>query len=285
MRLFVASLCIAPLVMACASPRPAPMPEQPPAEGAPPKSAAAAGGEDSAGELAKKTQNPVADLISIPFQSNWYWDVGPNDNTRYVLNMQPVYPVSLNDEWNLINRAIVPYIDDPVTGETAIGDIQYQGFFSPANSKGLIWGLGPVIQAPTATEDILGSEKWAAGPAFVALKMDGPWVYGALINNLWDFAGEDSRGDVNQLVLQPFVNYNLPGGAYLSYNPVITADWERDADDRWTVPIGLAVGKIIRPGLLPLNISLGAFRNVERPAGAPEWQARFSVTILLPKSR
>ncbi len=240
-------------------------------------------------DLAKKTQNPISDLISVPFQNNWNFNVGPRDKTQYVLNIQPVYPMSLNEDWNFIARTIFPVISQPqvVPGgdrETGLGDIIFQGFFSPKESGKIIWGAGPALSLPTATDDVLGTEKWSAGPAAVALSMNGPWVYGALVQNVWSFAGDDDRGHVSQFLVQPFLNYNLPDGWYLSSAPSITANWAaHDNDDRWTVPVGGGVGKILKIGKLPLNVSLRTYYNVEEPDGGADWQLQFQVQLLFPK--
>ncbi|RJP66366.1 MAG: neuromedin U [Candidatus Abyssobacteria bacterium SURF_17] len=256
--------------------------------------------EGDESELAKKTQNPVSDLISVPFQNNWNFDVGPIERTQYVLNIQPVWPISLNDDWNLITRTIVPVISQPAFFHeappglpssvpddhrtTGLGDINFSAFFSPAKPSKLIWGIGPTFLLPTATDDALGSEQWGAGPAAVALTIQGPWVYGALVNNIWSFAGDDDREDVNTFLLQPFVNYNLPKGWYLSSAPIITANWEADdSDDRWTTPVGGGFGKILRIGKLPVNLQLQAFYNVEKPEFGADWQLRFQVQFLFPK--
>ena len=239
-------------------------------------------------ELAKKTQNPVSDLISVPFQSNFNFGVGPDDDLQYVLNIQPVVPFTLTEEWNLITRTIIPLIDQPELApgfgdEFGLGDIQMSLFFSPAKPGAFIWGLGPVFQFPTATDESLGTEKWAAGPTAVALTIQGPWVVGVLVNNIWSFAGDDDRDDVNQMLLQYFINYNLPGGWYLTSSPIITANWEANSDNRWTVPIGGGIGKIHRIGKLPVNLQLAAFYNVETPDGGPEWQLRFQFAFLFPR--
>ena len=166
-------------------------------------------------ELAKKTQNPVADLISVPFQNNINFGVGPDDDVQYILNIQPVIPFKLTEDWNLISRTIMPLIYQPelapgVGDVFGLGDIQQSLFLSPAKPGKLIWGVGPILQFPSATDDSLGQGKWGAGPSAVALTVHGPWVLGALINNVWSFAGDSDRKDVNQMLLQPFVNYNLP---------------------------------------------------------------------------
>jgi hypothetical protein len=239
-------------------------------------------------ELAKKTQNPVADLISVPFQNNVNFGVGPKDDVQYILNIQPVIPFRLTENWNLISRTIVPLIYQPElapgVGEVfGLGDIQQSLFFSPAKPGKLIWGVGPIFQFPSATDDSLGQGKWGAGPTAVALTIHGPWVLGALINNVWSFAGDSDRRDVNQMLLQPFVNYNLPEAWYVVTAPIITADWEADSDDRWTVPIGAGVGKIVRLGKLPVNAQASAYYNVVRPDNAAEWQLRIQIQLLFPR--
>ena len=239
-------------------------------------------------ELAKKTQNPVADLISVPFQNNVNFGVGPHDDVQYILNIQPVIPFKLTEDWNLISRTIVPLIYQPElapgVGEVfGLGDIQESLFLSPAKPGKVIWGVGPIFQFPTATDDSLGQGKWGAGPTAVALTVHGPWVLGALVNNVWSFAGDSDRRDVNQMLRQPFVNYNLPDAWYVVTAPIITADWEADSDDRWTVPIGAGVGKIVRLGKLPVNAQASAYYNVIRPDNAAEWQLRIQIQLLFPR--
>jgi hypothetical protein len=241
----------------------------------------------SEGDLAKESQNPVSDLISVPFESNFNFGVGPNDDLQYILNVQPVMPFRLSEDWNLITRTIIPLIDQPKLGPGVgdvfgLGDIQLSLFLSPAKSGALLWGIGPIFQFPTATDDALGSDKWSAGPTAVALTIRGPWVAGALVNHLWSLAGDD-RADVNQTLIQPIVNYNLPGGWFLTSVPIITANWETDGDDRWTVPIGIGVGKVHRFGTLPVSLELTPFYNVVRPDAAAEWTLRFRINLLFPK--
>ena len=240
--------------------------------------------------LAQAAQNPIANMISLPFQNNVNMNVGSDDKVQNVLNIQPVWPFSINEDWNLITRTILPVISQPEVipgdGRTdGIGDISFTAAFSPAKptANGLIWGIGPVFLLPTASDDVLGTEKWGIGPSAVALKIQGPWVYGALINNVWSFAGNDDRADVNSMLLQPFLNYNLSGGWYLTSAPIITANWKADSDNRWTVPIGGGVGKIFSIGKQPINAQLSAYHNVEKPEGAADWQARLQVQLLYPK--
>ncbi|MCH7519382.1 MAG: neuromedin U, partial [Candidatus Dadabacteria bacterium] len=193
-------------------------------------------------DLAKQTQNPLSDLISVPFQNNFDFNIGPHDRTRYTLNIQPVVPFGISENWNIITRTIVPVLYQPdVTsnsgGEFGLGDINTTWWLSPSKTGKLVWGIGPILQFPTATDDTLGTGKWAAGPSLVLLTMPGNWVVGALANNIWSYAGDSKRDDVNQLLLQYFVNYNLPQGWYLVSAPINTANWEADSGDRWTVPL------------------------------------------------
>ena len=249
--------------------------------------------DEGATELAKKTQNPVADLISVPLQSNFNFNTGIKDETVYVLNVQPVIPIKLNHEWNLITRTIVPVINQPslfpgpnsISGSAwGLGDINPSLFLSPAKPGAIIWGVGPTFTLPTATDWRLGSGKFSLGPTAVALTIQGPWVLGALINNQWSVAGWGDK-DVNQMLIQPFVNYNLADGWYLTSGPIVTANWEARSSDRWTVPIGGGVGKLFKLGPLPINTSLQAYYNVEKPRYASEWQLRFQVQFLLPGFR
>lgn len=246
--------------------------------------------DDEATELAKKTQNPVADLISVPLQSNFNFDTGTKDATVYVLNVQPVIPLKLSSDWNLITRTIVPIINQPslfegpnqISGSAwGLGDINASLFLSPARPGALIWGVGPTFTLPTATDWRLGSGKFSLGPAAVALTIQGPWVLGALINNQWSVAGWGDR-DVNRMLLQPFVNYNLGKGWYLTTSPIVTADWEADSGERWTVPVGGGVGRLFKVGPLPINMQLAAYYNAEKPRFGSEWQLRFQVQFLLP---
>jgi hypothetical protein len=208
---------------------------------------------------------------------------------QYVGNFQPVIPIHATENWNVITRTIVPVVHQPWLapdyGDTwGMGDIQFTAFLSPAKPGGLIWGVGPIVQFPSGTDNSTTAGKWAAGPSAVALRMDGYWVYGALVNYLSSFAGQEDRGAVSQWLIQPFVNYNLPDGWYLSASPIITADMMAESSQQWTVPVGGGVGKIVRIGKLPLNPQLQGFYNVEHPDAGPEWSIQFQVQILLPAS-
>ena len=236
-------------------------------------------------ELAKKTQNPVADLISVPFQLNSGIDTGVRNNTKHTLNLQPVMPQKLNEDWNLIHRPVLPIIHQPAFGPrgstTGVGNLNYQAFFSPAEPDGMIWGVGPSIIVPTSRDDRLGKDEWAIGPGVVGLKMDGPWVYGSLVSQTW---GVDRDADVDFLLVQPFINYNFDDGWYLSSSPIITCNWDADkSGDKWTVPVGGGGGRTFLWGKQPINVSAQVFRNVARPHNGPQWETRLQVSLLYPK--
>ncbi len=247
-------------------------------------------GDVDEADLARAVQNPVADLISLPLQNNTNFGVGTLNNAQNVLNIQPVIPFGLGEDWNMITRTIVPVIYQPslFPGDQydfGLGDIQFSSFFSPKEpTGGWIWGAGPVFRFPTATDARLGARKWSIGPTGVALRMDGPWVYGTLIQNLWSVAGS-GPSYVNELLIQPFVNYNIPDGAgwYLTSSPIIIANWEADSSNRWLVPLGGGVGKIFRLGNQPMNCQVQAFYNVETPTLGPSWTLRLQLHFMVPK--
>jgi len=246
--------------------------------------------EMSAEELAKLAQNPVGNLISVPFQNNTNFNVGPYTGTQNILNIQPVIPVEINQDWNIITRTIVPVISQPQLSPTTdrtngIGDTVFSAFLSPAQPHGLIWGVGPVVQLPTNSSDELGNKNWGLGPTFVVLKLEhgNPWVYGVLANNVWSLSSSKQGGAYNNGLIQPFVNYNFPGGFYLVSGPILTVDWKADSGQQWTVPLGGGMGKIFHFGKLPVNTSLQAYYNVVHPDNGANWQLRAQVQFMFPK--
>ena len=242
---------------------------------------------DQAAELAKKLQNPVASLISVPLQNNWDFGIGSKNAMRYTLNVQPVIPFSISKEWNLITRTIMPFIyaESSVAGgddKSGLGDIVQSFFLSPKapTSGGWIWGAGPVLLYPSATDSALGSEKWGAGPTAVLLKQESGWTYGLLANHIWSFAGKDSRADVSATFLQPFVSYTTKTYTTFGLNTESTYDWEAE---QWTVPINLTVSQLLKLGKQPISLQLGGRYYAEKPDGGPDWGLRFTVTFLFPK--
>jgi hypothetical protein len=240
--------------------------------------------------IAKQAQNPIANLISVPLENDFYPHTGMDKEDSYVLEMKPVVPFKLSGNWNLISRTIIPVIQEPnllpgVNGASGLGDVQLSLFFSPAKVGKVIWGAGPAISFPTATEGILGTKKVSIGPSAVVLRSQGHWLFGTLVQNLFSVAGPSARPTVNQMLVQPFVNYNMRHGWYLTSSPIITSNWEVNANNRWTVPVGGGVGRIVHFGKLPVNTYAQMFRNVERPDGTTSWSARFEMQFLIPKKR
>ena len=239
-------------------------------------------------ELAKKLSNPISDLVSVPFQFNWEQGVGPDDQTRFILNVQPVMPFTLNENWNMIARVIVPLVSQPALFEggapaSGVSDILTSFFFSPSKG-GLTWGVGPVINLPSTTEPTLGTEKWSAGPTVVALKQQGPWTYGVLWNQIWSFAGNPDRSDVSQMFLQPFLAYNTESLWTITLQSEMTANWEAD-EDQWTVPINVLMSKLSSFGPFPASYVFGFGVFAAHPEIGPSWKVRAAVVILLPRSR
>ena len=215
--------------------------------------------EMSAEELAKLAQNPVGNLISVPFQNNTNLNYGPEKGTQNILNIQPVIPISISDDWNIITRTILPVISQPALSPddsrtNGIGDLTVTAFLSPAKPGEWIWGVGPVVQAPTDSNN-LGNKNWGLGASFVVLHLDkgSPWVYGVLVNNVWSLTSDKQGGSYSTGLIQPFVNYNFEGGLYLTSAPILTVDWKADSGNQWTVPLGGGVGKIFHLGKLPVN--------------------------------
>jgi len=244
--------------------------------------------EKSDSDLAKKTQNPISDLISLPLQNNTNFNVGPSNGTQNILNIQPVYPVSLNEDWNLITRTIVPVVSQPssLTGDSrewGLGDTTFTAWMSPKDSGSLIWGVGATALLPTGDEDVGGQDKWGLGPSVVLLTIKGPWVVGSLFSQVWSTGG-GGNNDVSLFTWQYFVNYNMNQGWYLTSAPIITANWEQKSSETWTVPFGGGVGKIFRVGKMPLNGQVSAYYNVASPdlTGA-DWQLRLQLQLLFPK--
>lgn len=238
-------------------------------------------------DLARAVQNPVASMISLPFQNNTNFNFGPEDETQNILNIQPVWPLSINDDWNLITRTIMPVISQPGMGGAdgrvnGIGDITFTAFLSPKKSGELIWGAGPVVLLPTASKDQLGGDRWGVGPSMVVLKMTGPWVVGSLFSNIWSVGGGDGA-DINLFSWQYFINYNMADGVYLTSAPTITANWEARSGNTWTVPFGGGIGKIFKIGKQPVNAQASAYYNVDKPEFAPDWQLRLQIQLLFPK--
>ena len=208
-------------------------------------------------------------------------NVGPDDRNQNILNIQPVYPFSIGDDWNVITRTILPVMSQPLADgdrQNGLGDTSFTAFFSPKDSAKLTWGVGPVVLIPTSTDDSLGAGNWGGGLSAVFLGMPGHRVVGSLFSNVW-------ARDVNLFTWQYFINYNIPNGngLYLTSAPVMTANWEADSDNRWTIPVGGGVGKIFKIGKQPINGQVSAYYNVEKPKFGADWQLRLQLQFLFPK--
>ena len=243
----------------------------------------------SAAELAKKLSNPVAALISVPFQFNYDNNIGPVEGgDRWTINVQPVIPFSINDKWNLISRTILPIVSQdeiyPGAGsQSGIGDTVQSLFFSPKEptSKGWIWAVGPVFLLPTGSNDLLTADKWGVGPTALALKQENGYTYGILFNHIWSVAGDDARADISNTFLQPFFSYTTPKRTTYSINTESTYDWEAE---QWTVPVNFSVSQLVIIGKAPVSFSAGLKYFAQSPDSAPHgWGYRFSVTLLFPK--
>ena len=236
--------------------------------------------------IEKAAQNPIASMYVLPFQNNTQFGVGPGDRNQNVLNIQPVIPVGITENTNLIIRTIIPIMSQPVgfsDREGGLGDIALSLFFTPKKPGSLIWGVGPAIGIPTATDQVLGTGKWSAGPAIIALIQPTGWTIGLTLQNTWSFAGQSDRADVNTFFTNVFIVKNLPNGWYVNTAPIITANWEAESGEEWLVPLGFGAGKIFRVGKLPINAQMGYYNYVISPTNGPEWQLRAQVNLMFPK--
>jgi opacity protein-like surface antigen len=247
----------------------------------------AGGSGASTEELAKAAQNPVAAMISVPFQSNTNFNSGPYNRAQEVLNIQPVVPLHLNEDWNIISRTIIPLISQPdprVNSSTnGIGDTTQSLFLSPAHPGKLIWGAGPVFTVPSASDPILGTGKVLFGPTAVFLMTPGHWVMGVLLNNQWSVGGNSSRPAVNTGLAQIFVNYNMAHGWYLTTQPIITVNWLAGSGQQWTVPVGGGFGRVFKVDGQAMNAQIAAYYNPIRPSGASDWQLRTMIVFMFPE--
>ena len=260
-------------------------------------------------DIAEESMNPLSTVIAIPFENNTLFDLGPSDSTANILTVKPVIPVSVGDNWNLINRILMPIIytegqDDRLNivdrtfgninwggnlgslgfgSAFGLGDITYQGFLTSKKAGEIAWGLGGSLVMPTHTDQRFGTDKWSAGPAAVFFSTPGNWVLGLIVENIWSFAGDSDVADVNMFSAQVAVNYKLKNRWYLTSAPLFSANWEADKEDRWTVPLGGGIGRVLKFGKVAVAIDIGAYYNVESPRLANQWYSQILVNFLFPK--
>jgi len=253
--------------------------------------AAAQAQSQDAAELAKQLSNPVASLISVPFQFNYDARIGPvRDGEKFYLNFQPVIPISLDKDWNLISRTIVPIVSQRnifpgADDQSGLGDITQSFFFSPKVPApgNIIWGVGPVFLLPAGTDPLLGTEKWGAGPTVVVLTQQGGWTIGILANHIWSVAGDSNRADVNSTFLQPFIAYTTKDAWTYTLNTESTYDW---IADQWSVPVHFQITKLLKLGTQPVSIGGGVRYWAASPdTGAHDFGARLIVTFLFPTAQ
>lgn len=238
-------------------------------------------------DLAKKLSNPVAAMVSLPLQMNWDNDLGLHDGgSKLTSNIQPVIPFKLSDDWNVISRTILPviYQEDIFPGsgsQFGLGDVMQSIFISPAESD-ITWGVGPVILLPTATDSLLGGEKWGAGPSAIVLKQTGPMTVGLLANHVWSFAGDGDRNNINNTFVQPFASYTTDNAWTFALQSETSYNW--DSGD-WSIPVNFAISKMTKIGKVPVSIQAGVGYWLESPDAGPEgFRFRFQFTVILPKS-
>lgn len=251
--------------------------------------ACSAQAQESNDALARQLSNPISSLISVPFQLNADYGAGVDgEGAMYTLNIQPVIPFRLNKDWNVISRTVLPLVGREdvfpgASGAWGTGDTMQSFFFSPeAAPGGLIWGVGPVFLLPTASDDVLGSEKWGVGPTAVVLKQEGPWTIGALANHVWSFAGEEDRANVNQSYLQPFVGYALGRGQTVQVSIDASYDWE---NEQWNAPMNLSYSRVFAIGRQRMSFSVGGRYFLDAPDAGADWGLRTSLTFLFPRPR
>ncbi len=233
--------------------------------------------------LAISVHNPFEDFVKIAIQSTTAFDVGAHHNIGDSLNIQPLFPFSLNAQWDLMARPSlnVSYLPSPHE-QYGLGDLQTAFYLTPANETTWIWGVGPILQFPTASSTGLGSGRWSAGPTAALVYTEGPWFGALLTYQLLSFAGNRDRGSVNQTYIEPEISYNFESGWYVQCDPPMTYDWTADEADAWTIPMGADIGKAFKLGSRDLSLQVGAYDLLKRPEANPQWIARVSLTFLFP---
>lgn len=243
-------------------------------------------GESEAAKLARETSNPIASIISLPIQFNFNFGLGEYNRFQSVTNVMPVLPFKLSKKINVVNRVIIPFIYQPAVtqesgGSFGVGDINYSAFFTPSKTGKFVWGIGPAMNIPTRSNDVLGSPEFGIGPTAIALVMAGKWTYGFTANNVWSYEG----GNLNQLFSQVFVVYTFPSAWFVQFMPTITANWNAPEGEQWSIPLGANAGKVVLFGKQPVKFIGGGGYFVESPTNGPEWQLFFQTVFLFPKGK
>jgi hypothetical protein len=255
---------------------------------------------DNTTALIKAVQNPVASLISVPLQNNSNFGIGPYNRTGDIFNIQPVIPMRLSEKVMLINRIIQPIVWQPYAqqdtgGQFGFGDMNPTFFLSPSNPGKFIYAVGPVFILPTATSSQTGQGKFSIGPSVAGLIQPGHWTLGVLVNNLFSVAGPSSRADVNQMLVQYFINYNLKKNYYLTSSPIVTANWnatgtvdaatgnDTTGGNVWVVPFGGGIGRVMRLGPQPVNWTVQFYGNAVHSQGGSPWSFKLQIALLYPK--
>lgn len=244
------------------------------------------GGESDAAKLAKETANPLADVISIPFQFNFNFGMGEYNRTQTLLNVMPAIPFRLNDKFNVLNRIILPVLIQPDISEESgstfgLGSINYSMFFTPAETGKIIWGVGPAFNIPTRTNNLLGSPEFGIGPTLIVLTMPGNWALGLTVNNVWSY----TNSNLNALFSQVFVVYTFPSAWFVQMMPTITANWNAEKGQKWSFPLGANMGKVVIFGKQPVKFIGGGSYYVLKPDAGPTWQLFAQVVLLFPKKK
>jgi len=242
--------------------------------------------EEEKSDIEKAAQNPIASMYVLPFQNNTQFGIGTYDRTQNITNIQPVIPIGLGKKVNLIVRTIIPVINQPL-GESdskfGMGDIALSLFFTARKPGKVIWGVGPAIGLATATDPVLGTGKWTAGPSVIMLIQPGKWTLGFVVQNTWSFAGQSDRADVNAFYTNVFITRQIAKGWYVNTSPIITANWNAESGQQWLVPLGVGLGKIFRIGKLPMNGQIGYYNYIVAPDYGPDWQLRAQLNFMFPK--
>lgn len=235
----------------------------------------------------QQVENPLSKIVRIPVEAQYFFGEGPDDRFAYQVDLAPTFATPLAGRLDVVHRIAGGWRYDVGIGElpdqSGLLDTQYQAFLTPPKVGRTFWAVGPTLTIPTGTDTRLTTDKWTAGPAALVFRGDGPFLYGLLASNVWSFAGNDAREDVNAFRLQTFAFLNLPGGWFVMNNSRIAANWKADKGERWLVPVGLGVGRLVLKDLVPSNVRVEGYYRVERPENAPPWAVRVRLTVILPR--